>query len=98
MRAYIVPKLVMLIVEQNLQVRARGGMRDGEGWTYGQVVSVLPELLSVDTVFFVLWLVYVVSRHTHVVPFVPSMWRLNVTASAKGEREEPGCGFVDGGR
>lgn len=55
-------------------------------------------LLSVDTGSFVLWLVYAVIRHTKFVPFILSVWQLDVGDTASGEREALGRNAVKDGR
>lgn len=75
-------------------------MVDDERWSYGQVFRVMRDLLSVDSVCLVPLLVYVVSRYIHFVRHIPSVCRLDVSASVGGGREEPGsrdCGRRTGG-
>lgn len=90
--AYILPKHVMPYVERNLPVFPRSGTVDEESWLYGQVFTVMRDLLSADTVCFVLWSVYTVKKYTHFVPFIPSVLRLNVSAGAGGGWKEPSNG------
>lgn len=82
----------MPYVEQNLPGFMKGEIVDRERWSYGQVITVLRVLLSVDTVCFVPWFVYAASRYTHFVPSLSSVWRLDVSASVSSEREGPGDG------
>lgn len=56
------------------------------------------ELLFVDTVCFVSWLVYAISQHTHFVPCIPFVWQLDAAASASGKQGPTGGEFVDGGQ
>lgn len=89
---YVVPKHVMLFVERNLPVVRRGGMVDGEMWSYGQGFTVRRVLLSVDTACFVSWLVHGASRYKHSVPSIPLLWQLDWCASVCGRGKKPSDG------
>lgn len=53
-RANFVLKLLVPLMEQNLALFPRCGTGDGERWWYGQVFTVIRNLLFVDAVYFVL--------------------------------------------
>lgn len=88
LRAYVVPKRVSPYVENNIPTFVCSGMRGERRWTYAEIFAVMRELVSADAISFSPWLLNAVSWYPQFVPFIPSLWRLDVSAGRRGDRDE----------
>lgn len=74
---------MLQLVERIVPASRRGGMIEDERRTYELVLTVLPDNATLHALCIAPWLVNVVKRYTHYVPFVPSLWRSDLSASSR---------------